>query len=81
MTVPGGGLLYRVSMAMAGFPRYYIDDGSPGALCMHLGLYCAVAGCLAFGFYLLMQPARSPNPGLTAYRRQHLERREARAAS
>jgi hypothetical protein len=44
------------------------NDGVASALGIHLFLYCAVAGCLVFGLYALMQPSRSPNPGLAAYK-------------
>jgi hypothetical protein len=37
------------------------------ALGIHLCLYCALAGCFAFGFYALMQPTPYPNPGVAAY--------------
>jgi hypothetical protein len=32
-----------------------------------LGLYCAVAGCFAFGLYALHQPTRLSNPSLSVY--------------
>jgi len=35
---------------------------------IHLALYCAVGACFALGFYFVMQPSRTPNPGLAAYR-------------
>jgi hypothetical protein len=38
------------------------------ALCIHLCIYCAAAACFGLGFYVLMQPSRSPNPGLAAYK-------------
>ena len=44
------------------------NDGVASALGIHLSLYCAVAGCLVLGLYALMQPSRSPNPGLAAYK-------------
>jgi len=37
------------------------------ALGIHLCLYCALAGCLAYGLYALLQPARFANPGVAAY--------------
>jgi hypothetical protein len=40
----------------------------PRALCMHLCIYCAVAACFGLGFYMFMQPSRSANPGLAAYK-------------
>jgi hypothetical protein len=43
-------------------------DGLEVALAIHLGIYCAAAACFALGFYVLMQPARHPNPGLAAYK-------------
>jgi hypothetical protein len=43
-------------------------DGLAGALAMHLCLYCAVGGCFAFGLYELLQPTRSSNPGIAAYK-------------
>jgi hypothetical protein len=48
-------------------PRRY-NDGLAAALCVHLCIYCAVAACFGLGFYVLMQPSRSPNPGLAAYK-------------
>jgi hypothetical protein len=45
-------------------------DGVAAGLAIHLGLYCAVAGCFAFGLYYLMQPTRLVNPGLAAYKPQ-----------
>jgi hypothetical protein len=39
-----------------------------GALAFHFCLYCAVAGCFAFGLYYLMQPTRLAYPGLAAYK-------------
>jgi hypothetical protein len=48
-------------------PQRY-DDGLTAALCVHLCIYCAVAACFGLGFYVLMQPSRSPNPGLAAYK-------------
>jgi hypothetical protein len=44
------------------------SDGLDAALGIHLALYCAVACCFAFGLYLLLQPSRSANPGLAAYK-------------
>ena len=52
-------------MASHPLPR---TDGLQAALAIHLGLYCAVAGAFALGLYLLLQPSRSANPGLAAYR-------------
>jgi hypothetical protein len=52
---------------MSGYARYQ-RDGLAGALALHLCLYCCVAGCFAFGLYELMQPTRSNNPGLAAYK-------------
>jgi hypothetical protein len=48
-------------------PQRY-DDGLATALCMHLCIYCAAAACFALGFYVLMQPSRSPNLGLAIYK-------------
>ena len=42
-------------------------DGSTAGIALYAGVYCAVTGCLAFGFYQLMQPTRIANPGLAAY--------------
>jgi hypothetical protein len=44
------------------------DDGLAAALCIHLCIYCAVAACFGLGFYVFMQPSRSTNLGLTAYK-------------
>src|SRR5207248_846760 len=44
------------------------NDGLPVALAIHLGTYCAVAACFAFGVYEFMQPTRIPNPGLAGYK-------------
>jgi hypothetical protein len=52
---------------MAGSPRQF-SDGVAAAVGIHLCLYCALAGCFAFGFYALMQPTPYPNPGLAAYK-------------
>jgi hypothetical protein len=52
---------------MALSPRRY-DDGLAAALCIHLCIYCAVAACFGLGFYAFMQPSRSSNPGLAAYK-------------
>jgi hypothetical protein len=38
------------------------------ALAIHLGTYCAVAVCFAFGVYEFMQPSLISNPGLAAYK-------------
>ena len=51
---------------MAGHPLSR-RDGLDAALAIHLALYCAVGACFALGFYFLMQPSRTPNPGLAAY--------------
>lgn len=48
--------------------RQYPDDGLAAALCIHLGIYCIAAACFGLGFYAFMQPSRSPNPGLAAYK-------------
>jgi len=55
---------------MALYPKYE-RDGLAGALAIHLCLYCAVGGCFAFGLYELLQPARSSNPGIAAYKPPH----------
>jgi hypothetical protein len=57
----------RRSDDMAGYPRYQ-GDGLAGALAIHLCIYCFVGGCFAFGLYELLQPTRSINPGLAAYK-------------
>ena len=44
------------------------SDGLDAALAIHLGLYCMAAGCFALGLFLLLQPSRSANPGLAAYK-------------
>lgn len=44
------------------------SDGVATALGVVVCLYCAVAGCLGFGLYTLLQPARFPNPGMAAYK-------------
>jgi hypothetical protein len=43
------------------------SDGVATALGIHLCLYCAVAGCLGYGLYALLQPAHLVNPGVAAY--------------
>jgi hypothetical protein len=43
------------------------SDGLATALGIHLCLYCAVAACLAYGLYALLQPAHFANPGVAAY--------------
>jgi hypothetical protein len=43
------------------------SDGMATALGIHLCLYCAVAGCLAYGLYALLQPAHFANPGVATY--------------
>jgi hypothetical protein len=43
------------------------SDGVATALGIHLCLYCAVAGCLGYGLYALLQPTRFANPGVAAY--------------
>src|SRR5262245_857713 len=43
------------------------SDGTATAFGIHLCLYCAVAGCLGYGLYALLQPARFANPGVAAY--------------
>jgi hypothetical protein len=43
-------------------------DGLEVALAIHLGIYFAAAACFALGLYVLMQPSRHPNPGLSAYK-------------
>src|SRR4051794_17552372 len=52
---------------MIGYPQYQ-QNGLAGALALHLGLYAFVAGCYGFGLYELLQPVRSHNPGLAAYK-------------
>jgi hypothetical protein len=51
-------------------PRYPQPhtDGAAVALAIHLGIYCALAGGFAGGFYQLMQPRRIENVGLAAYK-------------
>src|SRR5262245_24800557 len=44
------------------------SDGVEMALAIHLGIYCAAAAGFALGLYVLMQPSRQPNPGLSAYK-------------
>jgi hypothetical protein len=44
------------------------SDGLDAALAIHLALYCAVAGCFALVLYFLLQPSRSANPGMAAYK-------------
>jgi hypothetical protein len=46
-------------------------DGASVALAIYAVTCCAVAMCLAFGFYELMKPARFANPGLAAYKPPH----------
>ena len=43
-------------------------DGAAVALAVYLGTVCALTACLALGLYELMQPTRSTNPGLAAYK-------------
>ena len=43
-------------------------DSVTAALCIHLIVYCAVGACFAFALYALLQPSRTPNSGLAAYR-------------
>src|SRR5262249_46746735 len=52
---------------MHGHPRRR-DDSLGVALVLYLGLYCAIAGGLAFGVYEWMQPSRRDNPGVAAYK-------------
>ena len=52
---------------MAGSSRHQ-DDGLAAALAIHLGVYCAAGACFALGLYALMQPSRSANLGLAAYK-------------
>jgi hypothetical protein len=56
-----------VATCMAGYSR---DDrrSLAGGFSLHLFLYLAVAGGLGFGLYGLLQPTRSHNPGLAAYK-------------
>jgi hypothetical protein len=67
----GGGkepCIFRcVATSMALYAQYQ-KDGLAGALALHLCLYCAVGGCFAFGLYALLQPTRSSNPGIAAYK-------------
>ena len=46
-------------------------DGASVALAIYAVTCCAVAMCLAFGFYALMKPASFANPGLAAYKPPH----------
>jgi hypothetical protein len=59
------GLHQRVSNMV----RHYREqsDGLEVAPAILLGLYCAVAGCFAFGLYALHQPTRLSNPSLSVY--------------
>jgi len=41
------------------------DSALNGGLCLGIGLYCAVAGGLAFGLYELMQPTRYPTADIS----------------
>ena len=43
-------------------------DSESAALGIHLVVYCAIGACLAFGLYALLQPSRTPNSGLAAYK-------------
>jgi hypothetical protein len=52
---------------MADHPRDR-DDGLAGALAIHLSFYCVAAACFGLILYALMQPSRSDNPGLAAYK-------------
>ena len=52
---------------MTGY-RQHERDGLAGALALQLLAYCVVGGCGALGLYELLQPTRSTNPGLAAYK-------------
>ena len=52
---------------IAGYSEHR-PDGVTTALAIHLIVYCAVGACLAFALYALLQPSRTPNSGLEAYK-------------
>ena len=52
---------------IAGYSEHR-PDGVTTALAIHLIVYCAVGACFAFALYALLQPTRTPNAGLRAYR-------------
>ena len=47
---------------------YSAHRGEIAALGIHLIVYCAVGACFAFGLYALLQPSRTLNSGLAAYK-------------
>jgi hypothetical protein len=42
--------------------------GTGAAVVIHLAVYCAVAGCFAYGLHALFAPTRLVNPGVSAYK-------------
>jgi hypothetical protein len=52
---------------IAAYSTHRIDSVS-AALGIHLIVYCAIGACLAFGLYAVLQPSRTPNSGLAAYK-------------
>ena len=43
-------------------------DGAAVALAIYVAICCGIPVCLALGLYELMQPMRTSNPGLAAYK-------------
>jgi hypothetical protein len=50
---------------------YYPQEQTRGAgavVMIHLAIYCAVAGCFAYGLHALFAPTQLANPGISAYK-------------
>jgi hypothetical protein len=42
--------------------------GTGAAVVIHLAVYCALAGCFAYGLHALFAPTQLVNPGVSAYK-------------
>jgi hypothetical protein len=51
-----------------GYYPHKQTSGVRAAVAIHLGVYCAVAGCFAYGLHALLEPLQLANPGVSAYK-------------
>ena len=57
----------NTSRSTPAYPSRIASDGLDASLAIYLAIYSVAAACFALGFYVLLQPSQSPNPGTAAY--------------
>jgi hypothetical protein len=57
----------NTSRSTPAYPSRIASDGLHASLAIYLAIYSVAAACFALGFYALLQPSQSPNPGTAAY--------------